>query len=238
MKNLFRITGIAILALIGSISFGQSLNFNGGFTTSNLSMEGEENYESTETFNGGSYTSSYKQKNLSGFNVSVGYEFKLGNRLSLETGLKYQTRGMKMESKWSYIEGTEFEKGTSESKWKINYLDLPIVLNTAILTGDVRVYVRTGVYVGAVTGGKYSERYEYSSSGGDSGISESSEKISVSDMDEMRYTGGFVFGAGVEYKGFYFETNYNVGALALTELDEHIYTKDLSFSLGYKLKFN
>jgi len=238
MKNLLRITAVNTLVLIGTTSFGQSLNFNGGFTTSNLSVEGEENYESTETFNGGSYTSSYKQNNLSGFNVAIGYEFKLGNRLSLETGLKYQTRGMKIESKWSYIEGTKSAESSAVSKYRVNYLDFPIVLNTAILTGDVRVYLRTGVYVGAVTGGRLSEHYEYSSSVGDSEVSESSEKISGNDMDEYRFTGGLVFGAGVEYNRFYFETNYNVGALSLIEIDVNMYTRELSFSLGYKLKFN
>jgi len=238
MKNFLRRSAVTSFALISSISFGQSLNFNGGFTTSSLRMEEKQDYKSTETFNGASYTSSYKQKNLSGFNVAIGYEFKLGNRLSLETGLKYQTRGMKTDNKWRYIEGDQSAESFSESKWKINYLDLPIVLNTAILTGDVRVYVRTGVYVGTVMGGKITERYKFNSSDGNKGSSESSKKIFESDMEGMRFTGGVVFGAGVEYKGIYFETNYNVGTFSLRELDANIYTQDLSFSLGYKLKFN
>jgi len=238
MKNLARVTAVTALVLIGTTSFGQSLNFNGGFTTSKFISEDFEDSESSETFDGVSYTQSLKNKNLSGFNVGVGYEFKLGNRLSLETGLKYQTRGMQMESKYKLSFGNEFEEGTSEVKMKMNYLDLPVVLNTAILTGDVRAYVRTGVYVGAAMGGKMSQRFEYSSSDGDRGVFEESEKISISDMDEDILTGGAVFGAGAEYKGFYFEANYNVGTLSLAEWDDNTGTRDLSFSLGYKLKFN
>jgi|GEM_PF-1675993 len=239
MKNLARVTAVTALVLIGTTSFGQSLNFNGGFTTSKFISEDFEDSESSETFDGVSYTQSLKNKNLSGFNVGVGYEFKLGNRLSLETGLKYQTRGMQMERKYKFSFGNEYEEGISEIKWKMNYLDLPVVLNTAILTGDVRAYVRTGVYVGATMGGKLSQRFEYSSSDGDRGISEESEKISISDMDEEDIlTGGAVFGVGAEYKGFYFEANYNVGTLSLIESDDNTGTRDLSFSLGYKLKFN
>jgi hypothetical protein len=236
MKSTLRIMVLAAFTLIGTASFGQSLNFNGGFTTSTLKMEGLSDGSSTETYNGATYTNSYKNKNVNGYNAAIGYEFKLGDRLSLETGLKLQTRGYKMEYEYSFVNGSDNSREISTVNYKMNYLDLPIVLNTAILTGDVRVYARTGFYVGFMTGAKYSERSEYTSSNGDNGIYEFSEKVDGGDIDE-RLTGGLVLGAGAEYKGFYFEANYNLGAYSLENIDYEMYTHDISFSLGYKLKF-
>jgi hypothetical protein len=236
MKNTLRITATAVLTLIGTASFGQSLNFNGGFTASTIKMEGMKDESSTETMDGNSYNSSTNYKCTNGFNAAIGYEFKLGKRLSLETGLKFQTRGYKMEYKFSNRNEYENFNMFSSGSYKMNYLDLPIVLNTAILTGDFKVYARTGIYAGFMTGAKYKGRYEYTSSNGDNGSEEYSEKIATEDLDG-RYTGGLVLGAGAEYKGFYFEANYNLGVASLEDFDNKIYTNDLSFSLGYKLKF-
>ena len=236
MKSRVQLIALGTLLILGTTSFGQSLNFSGGFTTSTLKADGMSDGESTETFEGTTYTSSYKNKNLSGFNAAIGYEFRLSERLSLETGLKYQTRGFQQQSEFTFESGIDRYSETSNYRYKMNYLDLPIVLNTAILLGDVKVYARTGIYVGLLTRAKYSYKGEYSSTDGDSGVSEYSETLSGNDIDE-RITGGFVFGAGVEYKNFYFETNYNLGAYSLADLDEKVYTHDLSFSLGYKIKF-
>ncbi|MCJ8292451.1 MAG: PorT family protein [Crocinitomicaceae bacterium] len=239
MKNTLRITALAAFTLIGTASFGQSLNMNGGFTTSTLRMAGMSNETSSETYNGGTYTSSSKYMNISGFNVGVGYEFILGNRLSLETGVKYQTRGHKMEYGYSFEGSSGNYSEINTVNYKMKYLDLPIVLNTAILTGDFRVYARTGIYAGFMTGAKYSMRREYTSSDGSSELTEYSETVDM-DGDDIgeRITGGFVLGAGAEYKGFYLEANYNLGAYSLANLDYEVYTHDFSLSLGYKLKFN
>ena len=236
MKSRVQLIALGTLLILGTTSFGQSLNFSGGFTTSTLKADGMSDGESTETFEGTTYTSSYKNKNLSGFNAAIGYEFRLSERLSLETGLKYQTRGFQQQSEFTFESGIDRYSETSNYRYKMNYLDLPIVLNTAILLGDVKVYARTGIYVGLLTGAKYSYKSEYSSTDGDNGVSEYSETLSGNDIDE-RITGGFVFGAGIEFKNFYFETNYNLGAYSIADLDEEVYTHDLSFSMGYKIKF-
>lgn len=236
MKSTLRITALAAFTLVGTASFCQSLNFNGGFTTSSIKMEGMTDSESSDTYGTETYSSSEKYKNISGYNAAIAYEFKLGNRLSLETGFKMQTRGYKAEYEYSYVDGSYNGREAYSMKYKMTYVDLPIVLNTAIVNGDFKVYAKTGIYLGLMTGAKSTQRYEYSSSDGDNFFEENTEKEDMSDIDE-RITGGFVLGVGAEYKGFYFETNYNLGAFSLTDLDEEIYTHDISFSLGYKLKF-
>ena len=236
MKTTLQITTLAVFTFIGTISFGQSLNISGGYTTSGFMSKNMEEAEYTESYGDGIYTSSYKYKNVGGYNASIGYEFRLGNRLSLETGFKYQTRGFQEVSERGYQSATESSTSSDVTKYKFNYLDVPVVLNTAITTGDFRSYIRTGIYAGFMTGGKYSEHSEYSSSNGEKGEYTYSEKM-VNEFPADRFTGGFIVGAGAEYKGFYFETNLNLGAFSLANFDSELYTRDLSFSLGYKIKF-
>lgn len=236
MKKSIRTIAIAAFTLMGTMSFGQSLNFNGGFTMSTLKSSDMEDVTYTESFGGTTYTHSSKIKQVGGFNAAIGYEFRLGERLSLETGLKIQTRGYKTELDLNYDSGIYSERQISTVKYKYSYLDIPIVLNTAILTGDVRVYARTGIYAGFMAGARYQEKSEYTSSDGDNQLYEYSERMDGMDIED-RITGGFILGAGVEYKGFYFEANYNLGMLSLANPDYEIYSNDFSFSLGYKLKF-
>lgn len=237
MKTILKITSLAAFAFIGTASFGQSLNINAGFTASTVKFDGMEEGTYTETYGGGTTTYSEEIKSIGGYNAAIGYEFRLGDRLSLETGFKYQTRGYRYVSEYTYENGVDNANGIEEYSIKYKYLDLPIVLNTAITTGDLRIYARTGISVGFMTGAKYSERSEYTSSDGDSELYEYSESYSGSDLGE-RFPGGLVLGAGAAYKGFYFETNYNLGALSLTNLDYGAFYHDLSLSLGYKFKFN
>ncbi|NOQ73955.1 MAG: outer membrane beta-barrel protein [Crocinitomix sp.] len=241
MKNGLSFTGLLLLACIGTASFGQSLNFKGGFTTSIIKASDFENKLTKYLADGGTYTTIDKIEDAIGFHLALAYEFRLGTRLSLETGFRYQSRGFHHVSDYAFEsnDGAEYwaENGDESAYYK--YLDLPIVLNTAITTGDFRVYARTGIYAGLMIGGKTTAIYDYPSSNGNFGPYEYNYKLTVSDMDfEDRITAGFIVGLGAEYKGFYFETNYRRGAFKVADPDSDVYTRDLSFSLGYKLKFN
>jgi hypothetical protein len=239
MKTKLRLTAAVTVLFMGSISFGQSLNANFGYSFSKIKFDGMETYETSEIYNGTTYTSTDRYASTGGLTASLGYEFKLGNRLSLETGLKYLSRGYRNISHFRAENGADYYEENYESRFKINYIDVPVVLNTAILVGDVRVYARTGIYAGFLLGMKGESTETYSSSDGDSGNSEYSYSENGSDFDfEDRVTGGLLFGAGVEYKGFYFETNYALGVLSLSNWDDDVTTNDISVTLGYKLKFN
>lgn len=239
MKTKLRLTAAVTVLFMGSISFGQSLNANLGYSFSKIKFDGMEAYETSETYNGTTYTGSEKYTFTGGLTASLGYEFKLGNRLSLETGLKYLSYGYRNIGEYRMENGADYYQKNYESTYKSTYIDIPVVLNTAILVGDVRVFARTGIYAGLMLGMRGKSTDTYSSSDGDSGNSEYSYSENGSDFYfEDRITGGLLFGAGVEYKGFYFETNYALGVLCLSNWDDDVTTNDISVTLGYKLKFN
>ena len=169
MKKNLKIVAAALFTFTGLVSNAQSLNINWGFTTSSATMEDEtSDLSANESWGCESYNSSFETKNISGYNVGIGYESKLGERLSVETGFKYIKRGYKVVSESSYASSWDNyeETSTNEAKIKMNYLDLPVVLNTAILTGDFRLYVRTGIFAGYLASARYLEQSEYNSSDG------------------------------------------------------------------------
>lgn len=226
-------------ATIAVSSYGQSLNFSGGFTTSNIRIKGGEDLSETGTFDGGAISNSIKKKNSNGYNIAIGYEFKFGDRFSLETGLKFQTRGFITEKEVSSKVGSDYYGEIRIETHKRTYLDLPIVLNTEIIRGDVRAYAKTGIYVAYLALTRYNRQSEYTFSNRDNLKDEINLKLNSGDF-KNRITGGLVLGAGVAYKEFFFETNYNTGAFSFSSvpLDNKMYTWDLSFTLGYKLNFN
>jgi hypothetical protein len=228
MISTLRLIALSVFVTVASSSICQSLNFSGGFTSSTM-REKEDDYGSSEFI---------KTGNISGFNSALGVEFRLSNRLSLETGLKFQTRGYSLKFDWTGQYGDYSESETWDYTLKMNYIDLPVVLNTAVLLGDVRVYTRTGIYAGLLTRARYNLRMNYSSSGGEMETDEYTEILKGEDLDsEERVTGGLVLGAGVEFKNFFFESNYNFGVYTLSDLDYGLFTHDFSLTLGYKIKF-
>jgi hypothetical protein len=230
MISTLRLIALSGFVTIASSSMCQSLNFSGGFTSSTMKeKEDEDNYGSSEFI---------KTGNISGFNSALGVEFRLGNRLSLETGLKFQTRGYSWKIDWTELYGAYTDFETWEYTLKMNYIDLPVVLNTAVLLGDVRVYTRTGIYTGLLTRAREDLRLNYSSSDGEMESDEYTEILKGEDFEsEERVTGGLILGAGVEFKNFFFESNYNFGVYALRDLDYGLFTHDFSLTLGYKIKF-
>lgn len=239
MKNTFKLTTVMLFIVFGTTLFAQSFNFNGGFTMSKIRGENDISDSYSGPYYDGTYSETNKMKFLGGFNASVGYEFRLNNRLSLQTGFKFQTAGYKLVEEYSYTTSFETYKKKSVEKYNRNYLHLPVVLNTAILTGDIRVYLRTGLFIGMMTGEKHSIRSEFESSIDGNGSSEHSQSGGVSyyEMGD-RLTAGFIAGVGVEYKGFYFESNYDLGAVQLSDFKNKIYFENIGFSLGYKIKYN
>lgn len=239
MKKTIKLLTLAAFTCLGTLSYAQSLNFSGGVNASTIKGEGTSDGSSTETFGDATYTSSYSTKRTWGFNASIGYEFNFGDRFSLETGFKYQSRGYRTVSEYTYTDPQDWYKENYSYNYRINYLDIPVVLNTAILTGDFRLYARTGIYAGLITNGKFSYNREFDSNFGQESTEES-ERIPGEDFGDFgeRLGGGFILGVGAEYKGFYFETNYMIGTYSFEYIDDNMYSHDLSFSLGYKLKFN
>jgi hypothetical protein len=239
MLNRLKLIGVVALMFIGAATFAQSLNIKGGFSLSTIRSADYEAEFSSVPYDGGALNYTYDVGYLEGYHFALAYEFPLGNRLSLETGFRYQTRGHHTVNEASFESPTEWWSEKIGLKYKLSYVDLPIVLNTAITKGDLRIYARTGVYGGFWTTAKFKNINEFTSSSGGGGIYTNEDKLDLSGLETAdRITIGLVAGVGAEYRGFYFETNYNRGIFQVSEMDSKFFTSDISFSLGYKLKFN
>ena len=237
MKTTVKVIAILAGAFITANVHAQSLNVNAGMSLNNFKIGDMETGSSTSNHNGATYTTSYKIKSVVNATYGLSYELNLGNRLSLETGGRFMTRGFNYTSDERYDNGAQFYEDKEYTRYKINYIDVPITLNTAITTGELRTYVRTGIYAGYMMSSKYTIRAE----GRDSDGYNYSDEYSSSEMEfegGERFTGGIQIGAGASYKQFYFETNYNIGQFNLDDFDSGISTRDLTFTLGYKIKFN
>lgn len=237
MVNALRSFLLSTVILLGTFSFGQSLNVSGGYTASWMRIKGVTDEPPYEEHHDGpnSYTRSSTNKNVSGFNVGVLYEFSLGQRLSLETGFRFQTRGYKIIKEETYEQSSSSYSQIEIGKKKMNYLDLPVILNTAISVGKYRFYARTGAYLGFLTKMKSAGQTEYNING--EILTSSSSYLHSKGKPIERLTYGLIAGIGVEHKNFYFETNYNLGFHSYPNQQYGAYTHDLSFSLGYKIKF-
>ncbi len=242
MINALKSFILSTVILLGTFSFGQSLNVSGGYTASWMENKHFKAGETNITQYGNeefSNTTASKNAGIHGFNAAVGYEFPFGKRLSLETGIKFQTRGTNyktvtyLSDNWNLVFSS-----VTQSKTKLYYFDVPMMLNIAFLIKDYRAYARTGLNLGLLAEHKNAnERSDYIASTGET-LTTADTQIIKYDPDEFkrRYTGGIILGIGVEYNGFYFETNYNAGFHTIF-YNKYKYTHDLSFSVGYKIKF-
>lgn len=236
MKTLIKTTTVIAGLIISANVNAQSLNISGGVSNSKLIFDGISTGSSTENYNGTTYTTNLSYKAATNATFGLSYEFNLGNRLSLETGGRFMSRGF-TETYTREIRGPQYVANAMErTSYKLNYIDIPLILNTAITTGDLRTYVRTGIYAGFMVSSKYSTYWEESDSDGYSSTYEYSDTDMGMDTEE-RITGGIQLGLGASYKQFYFETNYSFGHFTLSDFDSGITTRDLSFTLGYKINF-
>jgi len=250
MKNLKRAIAFVLFLLIGTVSYGQSWNITGGYTSSTVKIDGLQEGEFTETdADGNKLVESRKKNRLSGFNLGISREYKISDDFSIETGLRYQTKGYGFTQEGSITASSSEELLYIKSRFNIimSYVDLPIVLNTGISVGDYRIYARTGVYFGALVSANFNGVSEMRGFFGNE-----NETISVDITEDLReetgatFSTGVILGAGVSYKGFFAEINYNMAmrgieGIELVEIEPGDGNttgnmRDLSFNLGYKFK--
>jgi hypothetical protein len=239
MNGLRKLTGLSVLLFMGFSSFAQSLNFSAGYSSAIIKTDADRTQTYTEPFGEGALTSIYNLNYINGLNAAIAYEFRLGNRFSLETGLKYQKRGYQQIINSSIAGDPNSWTQNTDITYHFNYIDLPVVLNTAITTGDVRIYAKTGLYAGFMIGGKYTGNTTFTASNGETNLQGYDSRFEQEEYDnDERLTAGFLLGIGAEYKGFFFESNFTQGALTPVQMDSDLYTQEFSFVLGYKIKFN
>lgn len=239
MKNTINISVLVILVATSFTSSAQSFNMSGGLnlTSFNFFEDGKRIYHNdTEEYTFGSVKTDAKMN--SGFNASLGYEFKLNDLLNIETGLSYSTKGFVLVEKSTYNYESYSDSRTSKNKFRANYLDLPIALNIGITNGDLRVYGKAGGYFGF--GMLANVKYEsfYTDSDGITNTEEYREGVELGD-GANRFNYGMILGLGAEYKSLFMEVKYSLGLMNdFAGSDWKIINSNLGISLGYKFKKN
>lgn len=240
MKRIMNKLIVLIVTLMSLKANAQSINIKLGYSNSNVKFSGLEQGESSYESVGGVFKESINRRTVGGFNAAVGYEFGLSQRLSIFTGLNYQKRGFQIDQITDFSNNDVHSSSSSLITANYRYLDLPIVLNTSIFTREnLKVYARTGVYVGCLLAANYRDQSTFIESDGAVYSYDESYKIVASEISFLDgITAGVLTGVGIEYRGFYLETNLKLGPQRLSNLGEEIFMRDLNIMLGYKFKLN
>lgn len=237
MKNGLKIIVLAFVSASSFTTTAQSFNISGGMNLSSYSIyEGGKRLYKNE-FEQSSYSEHRTDIDWNtGFNASFGYEFKLSNLLSLETGLSYSTKGFTLVEEEDYTWGSVSESSISKEKYRMNYLDLPIVLNVGFNAGNVRMYGKLGGYVGFGMLGNIKTSYEASDSQGATYTEDYRGGLDLGNSSE-RFNYGLITGIGAEYKNLFMELKYSAGRVALWDVDDYkVNSYTLGLSIGYKFK--
>ncbi|MDE7073858.1 MAG: PorT family protein [Odoribacter sp.] len=180
-------------------------------------------------------------KNLVGFKIGVIYDWGLSESFYIQPGLYFTTRGAKLEEK----EAEEDYSYKYEEKWKMNYLQLPILASYRIALSDkVKWQFNAGPYFACGLGGKVkwesSESYD-----GESDTEKGDYKIfgTAGEDDEeekgglKRFDAGLSFGTGVSINKFYIGLSYDLGLSNIADKkqweDSKLRNRNFSIGIGY-----
>ncbi len=137
-----------------------------------------------------------------GFHIGAVVDYSLTEIIDLETGLMFETKGLK--SKASILGGASGKAVTTTS-----YLSIPINLKASYDFRDFGVYGLFGPYVGVALSSKDKYTGDYKDL---MGMSEYDNKIGNSDTDDIKTMDfGLSLGAGVEVNEFLFGVEYDLG---------------------------
>lgn len=230
------------LCLLTSLFFvsqvsAQTLNFSGGVSINNIEYQFDIDQNSVSSFNGTTSYFTQKKSYLLAPSFGVSYEFNFGNHFSLESGFRFMNRGILIERTYRTETATTFNQSAQRYAYKSRYIDIPVTLNSYITTGNIKTYVRTGIYGSFLINQQTKSRIENTNSEGNNTTTEKINNDFQVDFKE-RFASGLQLGAGASFKGFFFETNFNIGVLNLNNFDTDITTRDFSFVVGYKLNLS
>lgn len=189
----------------------------------------------TRTVDEGESKSDYEQdfKNLVGFKIGVIYDWGLSEAFYIQPGLYFTMRG----GKWDEKE----EDYKWEEKWKMNYLQIPILASYRIaLSDNVKWHFNAGPYVACGLGGKvkWEESYDGKKEKGDYKIFGTADE---DDEDEKgglkRFDAGLSFGTGVSINKFYIGLSYDLGLANIADKkeweDNKFRNRNFSIGIGY-----
>lgn len=174
---------------------------------------------------------------IAGFNGGVTAEYALRNRFFLSSGLEFTTKGFDSQRVNSLLdEPYSFSK---ESR-RLKYLQVPLTIGYRLpVSKNVNLTFNAGGYFayGVAAKGRNQTWTEVSTEEGYSSYAYTeAESTKAGDTDY-----GLLFGAGIEYKRFSFNFNYELGLRNLHTGsassaigDTGFKNRNAAFSVGYK----
>lgn len=222
MKKVTKILILVVLVVFATESFAQKFGLEAGLNFANMLNKNDD------------ITSSDEYKSKMGFQIGPIVEFSLTNLFSLETGVLFSTKGFKTEDSGTTF-GIDWE---TESRFKLNYLDIPVNLRAGYDIGSIKVIGNIGPYIGIALSGK--EKIERTVDG-DTEINEYELQIgSDKGEDNIKRTDfGLNIGASAAYKEFEVGLNYGLGIANLSpSTDNGTKFKNRVFSITFAYKLS
>lgn len=177
----------------------------------------------------------YDFKNRVGFNIGLIYDWGISESFYIQPGLYFTTRGAKIE------ESEEDYK--YEEKWKLNYLQIPILASYRIaLTDNVKWHINAGPYLAVGVGGKvkWEETYDGDTDKGDYKAFGTADEDSDEEKGGLkRFDAGLSFGTGVSINKFYIGLTYDLGLVNAADKDtwKDYKMRNRNFSIGVGYNF-
>ncbi|QCK15979.1 porin family protein [Mangrovivirga cuniculi] len=208
-KLIFLLTILALPNLLNAQELG--IRAGGNLSTWNISFPLEE--EETKKY-------------LFGFHIGGTALYELSDNLKLNTGLYFTQKGVVAE----YNDIDE----TSETRLKVNYLQLQGALEYSFGEQNVKPFIQAGPYFSYGISGKAEETFEGTTIESDLDLGNSEDD----DFDPIDF--GLNFGAGVDIDKFRVGVNYELGLTDLepNDLDSEDTYKNSSFNLNVSYFFN
>lgn len=206
MKNLIKLSIVALLLTIGTESFSQTFGVKAGLNLTNLNVEDND----------------FDTKLNPGFHIGPMIDIPINEIFSFESGLFLTTKGLK------YSENDNNSNYTSTIN--MYYIDVPLTAKLTHDLGSSKIYGIFGPYVGMGLNGKV--KYEMTYDGNT--VSEEEDIKFGSDEDLNRLDYGLTLGAGLELNSLLFGLSYDLGLANMSTDDNKINNRVLRLSVGYK----
>jgi hypothetical protein len=209
MKKILLVLAMAVTVTALS---AQGFGLRGGVNLSNLAGDG----------------ASDDAKMLTGFHLGLDYEIAVAPDFYFAPGLLFSTKGFKYDETFMGI--------TTENKFVLNYLEVPLNLVYKPLLGEGNLIVAFGPYLGYGIGGK--SKWEISS-GGESGSGDEDISFGSGDEDDLKaldmganISFGYMFAGGLSV-----QLNTQLGLINISPSDnddDALKNTGFGLSLGYR----
>jgi hypothetical protein len=160
--------------------------------------------------------------------------FDITEKISLQTGLLFSTKGYRQVEKETIDEDNKYKV---VGILKLNYLEVPVLASyNYSVKENMKIYAGLGPVLGIAVGGKNVEKGTWTIDGEKESEKES-EKISFGnneDRDDFKIVDlGWMIHAGIQYEKYKFGVFYNQGLINLSPyIDNGLRIKNKAFGLS------